>query len=40
MLHLHCDDCQNPIKPQKKRYKSKIKSNYDVCEVCIANHVK
>lgn len=38
MLHLNCDNCENQIKLNTKRYKSKIKPNYDICEKCIQEH--
>ena len=35
MLHLKCDKCDTSIAPGTKRFKSKIKDNFDICEVCI-----
>lgn len=40
MLHLNCDDCGNNIKPKSKRFKSKVKANYDICHLCIEKHNK
>ena len=31
MLHLNCDKCEHAIRPGNKRFKSKIKANYDIC---------
>ena len=35
MLHLKCDKCDSSIAPGTKRFKSKVKDNFDICEVCI-----
>ena len=31
MLHLKCDKCESSIAPGTKRFKSKIKANFDIC---------
>jgi hypothetical protein len=37
---LTCDLCDNLISVGIKRYKSKKKANFDICEVCFNNSVK
>jgi N6-adenosine-specific RNA methylase IME4 len=38
LLRLECDKCGESLSSGRKRFKSKGKPNYDLCQKCVASH--